>query len=268
MARRRRQNAEQLARSHAVFRAPLEARFVAAYRKQLELLRRASQQETEPFKADQWAVRISESMRPQYQAIMRASGRRYLTQLAPFVPRKAGTWVRKQGPAGAGTIVVDLAKSFAAGLAESILTTWDELSQVVVDAEAGGFLPSQIDDLLGDVWETIQGPRAEMVGLTATTGAINSVSAYLSSELVELNDWISAGDPRVRATHQTYAAAGSRPAGFNWADLSGGAYTLRFPADPECTELGEIINCRCFIVPAAASEPSGLRFDEIASVFT
>lgn len=267
MARRRRRTAEQLARSQAVFQARNEATFGAAYRRQLTLLRRASEQETDPFQAEAWAKRVAEAMRPRYREMMQASGRRYLSQLAPFVPRKVGTWIRKQ-TGGPGSIVVDLEGVFAANLAESILTTWANLSQVVVDAEAAGFLPSQIDSLLGDAWESELGPRADMVAVTAASGAYNSIAAYLSAELVELNDWISAGDDRVRTTHQTYAGAGSRPNGFNWAELVGGSYTLRYPADPDCSELGEVINCRCFLVPAEVSEPSGLRFDEVASVFT
>lgn len=262
----RRRNAAQLREANEVFRSPLDRLFAEAYRRQMVRLKAASLQELEPFNLKQWQNEIAENMRPTYRRIMNAGGRRYLTQLAPFVPRKVARWIQKQGP-GSGGILAELEKDFTDRLGETIATTWEELSGIVADAEANGLGNDAIDILLGDSWEDIIGPRTEAITTTEVTGSLNSVSSFLGGELVELNDWISARDDRVRATHQTYAGAGPRPAGFNWATLVGATYTLRFPADPACTELGDVINCRCFLAPSVTSAPSGLRFDELAAEF-
>lgn len=262
----RRRNADQLRRAHLEFRRPLEALFTEAYRRQMVMLRAATVQELEPFNLEQWQKRIGEAMRPTYRRVMGAGGRRYLQQLAPFVPRKVARWVQKQGPRAAG-VLVELETVFAARLAETIATTWEQLSGVVANAEAEGLGNDAIEILLGDSWEDIVGPRTEAITVSEVTGSLNAVSDFLGTELVELNDWISAGDDRVRVTHQTYAAAGPRPPGFNWATLVGATYTLHFPADPACSELAEVVNCRCFLAPSVTSAPSGLRFDEVAEQF-
>ena len=267
MAQQRR-NAEQLWRSHQQFRNPLESLFGDAYRNQMRLLRSASVQETEPFNVEVWAPRVANALRPKYRRIMNASGRRYLRDLAPFIPpAKAARLTTKAPRRRAAQVMADLTDEFVENLAETIRTTWAQLSEVVAQAEAEGLGNNAIDLLLGETWESILGPRTETIAISAVTGSYNGIADYLARELVELNDWITAGDDRVRPTHVIYGGAGPMPTGFNFADLSGGRYTLRFPADPKCTELGEVINCRCFLVPAVTSEPEGQRFDDVAVQF-
>ena len=267
MARKRR-NAEQLRRAHETWRAPFETIFADAYRRQLRLLRAASKQETEPFNAEQWARKVSEAMRPEYRRIMNAGGRRYLRDLAPFIPpAKAASLLAKGPRRRANQVVVGLGNDFVENLAETIRTTWGQLSDTVAQAEAEGLGNNAIDLLLGETWENILGPRTELIAISAVTGSYNGIADYLGRELVELNDWITAGDDRVRVTHRLYGSAGPRGTGFNYADLSGGRYTLRFPADPQCSELREVINCRCFLVPDVTSEPEGELFDDLAAQF-
>lgn len=266
MARRRR-NAEQLRRRHEEFRRPLEKLFGENYRLQMRQLKAASEQEAEPFNAAQWSKKVAEAMRPTYRRIMNASGRRYLLDLAPFVPTKAARFL-KQGPRQrAGEVLVGLEASFAERLAKTIETTWRDLSQIVLEAETQGLGDVVIDQLLAEQWERVFGTRTETIVVGEVTGAINGVSDYLARELIELNDWITAGDERVRATHRVYGGADPRPPGFNWADLTGGNYILRYPADPQCTEVAEVANCRCFLAPSVTSEPGAELFDEVAQQF-
>lgn len=53
--------------------------------------------------------------------------------------------------------------------------------------------------------------------------------------------WVDAGDKVVRSTHQVYENMGPQDSSF---DFSGGK-NLKFPGDMDCTDPGEVINCRC-----------------------
>ena len=64
--------------------------------------------------------------------------------------------------------------------------------------------------------------------------------------------WASAGDEVVRATHVQYDEAGPQPREANYLDISGrSGGTLAHPHDLRCTLLDELINCRCLKVPTA-----------------
>lgn len=63
---------------------------------------------------------------------------------------------------------------------------------------------------------------------------------------VELMEWVTAGDERVREAHEVYGRSGPHPLGFNYAPLSGHDDELRFPHDPSCSDLSLTINCRCY----------------------
>ena len=67
---------------------------------------------------------------------------------------------------------------------------------------------------------------------------------------VELMDWVTAGDERVRETHVTLGNSGPRAEGFDWATLVGGGGPLRFPHDPDAEDLALVVNCRCVLLPA------------------
>ncbi len=250
------------------FRQPLEALFSDSYARQLAMLRNATTDDASPFDAPRWAARIADAMRPVYRRIMQASGRRWLRDLAPMVPQKMAIFEKQAPRRRVGQVLVDLEDAFADRLSQTILTTWDELAGIVQQAALESWTPVQIENALDDQWAAIFGDRLENITISETTGAINGIADYLSRELVELNDWLTANDNRVRVTHRIYGRAGSRPAGFNWAELVPGTdYTLLFPGDPGCSEIAEIARCRCILSPAAASEPVADDFDELQGLF-
>lgn len=101
----------------------------------------------------------------------------------------------------------------------------------------------------------LRGGKIQSIARTETSATVNAGRAFeMEARGVQQNAWVTAMDERVRETHVIYGAAGPMPTGFNWATLVGERYMLRRPYDPRCVELSEIVNCRCFLMPADAQD--------------
>ncbi len=90
------------------------------------------------------------------------------------------------------------------------------------------------------------------LGVIARTEAATTINSARQMTFVSLDvkftEWLTAGDEVVRDTHVAYGAAGKKPIGFNWPDVIGASYTLKYPLDPNAP-LEERVNCRCIEVP-------------------
>lgn len=100
-----------------------------------------------------------------------------------------------------------------------------------------------VQDLTKRIRKTFDNSRSRALTIARTEIGQSAGSARhiaMSREGLK-KKWIDAGDKVVRTSHQQYALAGTQPMGY---DFSMGK-NLKFPGDMDCTDPGEVINCRC-----------------------
>jgi hypothetical protein len=91
--------------------------------------------------------------------------------------------------------------------------------------------------------------RAGLIARTQTAGGVSAGrQAGMVDAGVELKGWLSAQDSAVRPTHKN--------ADYKYADgipvhqpFDIGGVKLMYPGDPNASDVGEIANCRCALVP-------------------
>lgn len=246
-----------LRRRHRALLASEERLFARAYREQLTLLRAASEPTKNPFNLPAWKKRVARAIRPVYDGIIKRAGRVYITDLYAVSRlrsrRKAlDAWAPmaeafyKVG--GKGKIrqgIIRIEEDLMSRLSGTIETVWQALSDIAAEAVEDELGSEEVQELVNEEWSDIFNNNPEAIAATEANGAINSVNDYLAQVMVENQHWITARDERVRPTHVIYGEAEAKPVGFNFADLTDGNYTLRFPSDPQCDEPSEIVNCRC-----------------------
>lgn len=119
----------------------------------------------------------------------------------------------------------------------------DALSEGIAAGESLGDLTARVDAIFGD-----RLARSARVARTETAAAFNfgTVEGYRQSGVVEQKEWLTAGDEHVRDTHQQLDGT-AVPLDDVFVSSSGAR--LSFPGDPDCNDAGEVINCRCTLVP-------------------
>ncbi len=244
-----------LRRRHANLLKPHEESFARAYRGVMRDLKAGVNFASRPgpLTRREWKGRAVEALRPVYRAAILAGGKSYLSSIT-IRQKAASFYATKAARRASSVVVMSLEEQFQARLEETIDTTFDSMDELLDEAAADGLDAEEIDDLIDEEFDDILGDRTDSIATTETNGAINSVQDYLALQLAELQTWVTAEDDRVRPTHVIYGDAGAKPVGFDWSQLVGGGYTLRYPCDPACHEPAEIVNCRCFTVPAGEVE--------------
>lgn len=119
------------------------------------------------------------------------------------------------------TVLEDLRSSILAGMGES------ENIQQLTERVRGVFDNSR--------------SRSLTIARTEVSQSAGSARHIAMSREGLKKKWIDAGDKHVRESHAQYALAGTQPMGY---DFSMGK-NLKFPGDMDCTDAGEVINCRC-----------------------
>lgn len=95
----------------------------------------------------------------------------------------------------------------------------------------------------------LEDERAPKIAQNETSATVNGARFLTMDELeVEFEDWLTAGDLLVRDNHVIYGASGPQERGFNYAELVGQSYTLKYPQDSRAPR-EERIGCRCVLVP-------------------
>jgi len=90
------------------------------------------------------------------------------------------------------------------------------------------------------------------VARTESAGFMNEArEAMFTAQGFERGEWLSAVDEHSRVNHLLYGGAGPQKRGFNYLTLSGNvdAGELKYPNDMDCTDAGEVVNCRCVMIP-------------------
>lgn len=128
--------------------------------------------------------------------------------------------------------------------------TFDAIDELLGRAVAEGYSLAQLQSALND--EAMLSPmRAERIARTEVLGALNegTVDSYRQSGIVERKEWLSVQDDRTRDAHaEADGQMVELEAPFN---VDGEA--LQFPGDP-AGDPGNIINCRCTVLPVIETE--------------
>lgn len=235
---------------------PLEAIFAAKYRALMTAMRADASNSRVPFDRAEWRRRVVREMQPFYVLALQVGGRAMLAQ-----SRTARARVRRRRALldrlkAVKPFVQRMSADLAERLADTVDTTYDALRSVMEEAVADQLGPQEIADLIEEEWADVLGTRTDTIALTETQCGLNTGQEYVAQRVIEQWRWVTAMDERVRENHVIYGEADAKPVGFNWATLAGQSYTLRYPADPECEEAGEIVNCRCITVPEGDIELS------------
>jgi phage portal protein BeeE len=121
------------------------------------------------------------------------------------------------------------------------------------DLAAGFGLGETVQDLRKRIAETLNvessSSKVLTIARTESGGMLNDArDKMFSLQGLRHFEWSSASDEHVRESHRIFGAAGPRPAGFNWLELTGKEGKLTRPHDPEAPA-DEVINCRCCVIP-------------------
>jgi hypothetical protein len=234
-----------------LYNAPLEKLFAEKYRSLMKAMRKDSTREpgAKPFDRKEWRARVVRDMEPFYRVALQAGGHSMLV-LSPTVRRevesRAGLAAELKARA---PFAVRMSRTLAERLADTVDTTYNAVEQVLREAVEDKLDAAEIVDLISQEWADVLGPRTETIAITETQVGLQSAREYVAHQVIETWLWVTALDERVRPNHVIYGEADAKPVGFNWASLAGESYVLRYPADPECEEAGEIVNCRCITIP-------------------
>ena len=125
-------------------------------------------------------------------------------------------------------------------------STAEELIAQIGDGVSGGESITQIAARIGSIYDQAIGWRSVRIARTETISAFNSgaLLSYQSGGATS-KEWLTAGDERVRPTHQD---AEGQVVGITSKFMVGGEQ-LDHPGDPMGSP-EEIINCRCVLLPA------------------
>lgn len=223
---------------------PLERKFKRAWLAEIRRVRASARATDKPFNRKAEVEQTVAALRPVYEAGFTFAGSAFLR--ASFTLRKKGITKARRNPNPAiGALVGTISER----IGMTIDTAFETLADAVEAGQEDGMTSDEIEAMLEDDWDAIEG-KADTIAATEVSTVANSARDYLMQTVVEYGDWATADDERVRVTHAIYGEAGPRPVGSNYADLINERYSLKYPCDPDCDEAGEIINCRCILIPA------------------
>jgi len=122
------------------------------------------------------------------------------------------------------------------------------INQIVTATNAGEDIQSlrtrlaQVFDISASSAKTLQVARTE------TASLMNELrDEIFDAQGITIIAWSTSRDEHVRVTHVTYGDSGDHEQGFNFLTLTGKTQygTLARPGDVRCTDLSELVNCRC-----------------------
>jgi hypothetical protein len=163
------------------------------------------------------------------------------------------------------TPVLNELDSWADEMTGEVLDTITEDTTQFIRAahEEGLAIPDIAEAINDDLFDgRLQDWQAERTARTATLSSSNagSHSAFGDADSVVGEEWLATADDRTRDTHGT--ADGQIVAVGN-TFLVGG-YEARYPGDPRLP-VGEVVNCRCTVVPVFRSDLSDSQFAQLES---
>lgn len=132
-------------------------------------------------------------------------------------------------------------------------TTLDSLRKALTEGIQAGENIESLRKRVQTVFDgTVRGQawRSRMIARTETISSFNfsALQGYHQSQVVGQKEWLTALDERVRPTHR---AANRQVRKLDEAFDVGG-YPLMYPGDGEHGSAGEVVNCRCTLLPILA----------------
>lgn len=122
-------------------------------------------------------------------------------------------------------------------------TTRKKLRKDIDEKIAEGGTVEDISETIKDTYN-LMASRSKLIARTETVGAVNGGSnIYYQESGVEMKRWLTAGDEHVRESHRVNGAQG--------AIKIDAAFTngCRYPGDQDVQDAGEVVNCRCTLMP-------------------
>jgi SPP1 gp7 family putative phage head morphogenesis protein len=125
-------------------------------------------------------------------------------------------------------------------------TTRKQVIKSVTEGLQENESPVQISKRINEIYEALRGYRSERIARTSVIQSNNfgTEEGYAQSGIVEGKEWLAALDERTRHTH---AEADGQIKELGESFLVGGE-NLEYPGDPSGSA-GNIVNCRCTIIP-------------------
>lgn len=127
---------------------------------------------------------------------------------------------------------------------------WDRSVQRAI-RQGDSLSPQMVERMVGRYRERFIKYRAEVIGRTEALRAVHQGTEEMYRQAIELGQfrpdqvvqtWVTAGDGRVRDTHQALNGV-EQPVGGVWSAAGG---DLRYPGDPDAPA-SETVQCRCVI---------------------
>jgi len=224
---------------------PWESDYRAEYMKLMDDLRvvstgRVDSGNNTPFDLREWKRKSRVAMRPIYADMWGAA----------VQDMKERSRSRKIKKGARPYITDDMIDDLTERVGGTIETTYETLERVVKDGVERGLDTEEMVKEFDAEWDDIyDNGRFDTIAATETNSTVQ-LARHSLYDNVEMIEWASQRDLKVRDTHVIYDEAGPLPYGYNFAKLVGESYLLRFPMDPECEEAGEIVNCRCTDMPS------------------
>jgi SPP1 gp7 family putative phage head morphogenesis protein len=126
---------------------------------------------------------------------------------------------------------------------------YEEIRGRIEDGIQKGMSFKQVAKTVEDSFDQTYKGRAFTVARTEAGSAYGRMQQEsLEQTGTEYKQWFTAHDDRVRDSHNDFEAMGPIPVDEDFAD------GLSYPSDPDCDDPGEVINCRCVLLPAKAPE--------------
>jgi hypothetical protein len=192
---------------------------------------------------EEWKLELGKRTRPLYLKTFKAAAADAQGELARL--KRA---IRDVIDPSEVTVFVD---ELSAKIGQVVGTIRDQLMAVLEEAVAGNWTDEEAQAAVRSLFNDIAtGGRMTSVARTETGFAVSGArDMAFTAAAIENSEWADAGDDRVRETHEIYGSSGPHPRGFNYAELVGESYMLRFPLDTDAPA-DEVIACRCVELPA------------------
>jgi len=193
------------------------------------------------FDLEVWKERLTERTRPLWV--------RLIAQTEDFTDNELedlGKSVKALPDTAKDELVVNLSNH----ISKSVSTVHDGLKSVFAEILAEGGTKEDLRKATKTFFTrlTSEGRLGGIATVNAGNGISSTRDLVFKSKGVKEHEWVTAADELVRENHTTYESQGPVPIGTNFAEFTGGAYTLKRPHDSRAP-LEETMNCRCAAIP-------------------
>lgn len=216
---------------------------------QIRLLSEGGVKAASLFDLKEWRQALRDEMRPVYRKIVASAANDAEAELARSKHAAAATEVMVRA---SETEIAVLAENLSTKVGRIVKTIRAQLERLIAEAEKEDADLAHVQDLIRAYFNDLASGKSGKLAVIARTESAAATSAardmVFTENGVELQDWLTSEDEKVRDNHVVYGDAPAEAVGFNYATLVGESYMLRRPHDPDAPA-GETINCRCVCVP-------------------